>query len=145
MTIYHPWRHAGQHPQLLIAHLRLPQGSSWWLPADRAIVLDDRLLQVERRCRLAHELIHAEDGDEHLDDPVLDARREVRVRRQASRLLIDLQVLGEALAWHGEQNLTGVADECWVDMETLRARLDGLHPAERGYLRRRLAAREDAA
>ena len=46
--------------------------------------------------------------------------------------------LGEALAWSLDPH--EVADELWVDVPTVEARLRHLHPSEVHYLRRRLAA-----
>lgn len=54
----------------------------------------------------------------------------------AARRLIGLRQLGEALAWSSD--LDEVAEELWVDVATVEARLAHLHPSERHYLRRRL-------
>lgn len=101
------------------------------------------LLQVERRCTITHEVIHVERG--HTGG--CDETAEARVRRESARRLITIRELGEALAFHGELDLEGVADELWVDVDTLRVRLDprNLHPAERHYLRRRLERKEIGA
>lgn len=113
----------------------MPEHGRWY---ERLQTLLTRrgLTQAERRCTVAHELIHAERGDTMCD---------WRVHRDAARLLIDMHDLGEALAMYGEQDPTSVAEELWVDEDTLRARLDHLHPSERGYLRRRLSMREHTA
>jgi hypothetical protein len=66
-----------------------------------------------------------------------EALFERRVSDIACRRLIGIRDLGEALAW--AHDVDEAADELWVDVDTLRARLDHLHPAERAYLRRRLA------
>ncbi len=91
--------------------------------------------QAERRCTAAHEAIHAERGDTSCYSAV---------HREAARRLIDVRRLGEALAFY-EGDLVQVAEELWVDLDTLRTRLDHLHPAERGYLQRRLSMREESA
>lgn len=115
----------------------------------RVIVLDPRQDQVERRCTLAHELVHMERGDTCLlgtypDGDRQDARQEASVAREAARRLLPIRQLAQAFAVHGE-DLVAVADEVWVDEATLVARLDGLHPTERELIRRRLDEREDAA
>lgn len=140
---YNPWRHAMELEGLLIAHLRLPDGRSWWMPADDAIVLDDRLNQAERRAALAHELVHRERGDEHCDDATLDARRERRVTREAACRLIDLHRLADALAW--SQDEYEVADELWVDVPTARGRIDCLSDSEKQYIELLISRREGAA
>lgn len=91
--------------------------------------------QAERRCTATHELIHAERGDTTCDPSV---------HQEAARRLIDIKALGEALAFY-DGDLHQVADELWVDHETLAVRLNHLHPSERGYLRRRMSMREETA
>lgn len=115
---------------------RLPEGVLGYTDhADQRIVLEARQLQAERRSTLAHELAHAEAGPT-LDEPWWRARDEVAAQRDAARHLIGVHELGEALAW--AHSLAEAADELWVDADTLRARLDHLHPSERAYLLRRL-------
>lgn len=91
--------------------------------------------QAQRRSTIEHERQHV------LRGPVptwLEAREEREVDKAAARTLLpDIEAVGEALAW--AQCLAEAADELWVDEDTLRARLEHLHPAELHYLRRRLA------
>lgn len=92
--------------------------------------------QVEKRCTIAHELAHAERGPlPH--NPVLAAREESAVEQEASRLLIDLDALADALKW--AHNLPEAADVLWVDVPTLQVRLDHLHPTEQAWLTNQLA------
>lgn len=66
------------------------------------------------------------------------AREEIRVRKEAARLLLpDIKVVGEAMAW--ALSTEEAADELWVSPDVLRDRLRWLHPAETHYLRKRLA------
>lgn len=132
----HPWRRLRALSDWLVAWARLP-GSLAGLThhGARVIVLEQRMLQAERRCTLAHELEHVRRGPSPAD-PVLRAREERCIDRTVARMLIDIRDLGEALAW--SQDLAVAADELWVDVPTLRARLEGLHPSERHYLKRRL-------
>lgn len=133
--MYHPWR----------ALRSLVDWTLQWQASDlvdgvthfpsRTITLDPRLLQVERRCTITHELVHIERGPVPAD-PRLAAREESYVEQEAARRLITLEALADALAWcHDEYE---AADELWVDVDTLRVRLAHLHPAEVAHLRRRL-------
>lgn len=107
----------------------------------RALIrINDGMLQTERRCTLAHELVHMEMGHSGPCTP----GEELAVAKEAARRLIPVAELASAVSFHGE-NWPAVADELWVDETTLRTRLDHLHPAERGYLKRRLAMKEETA
>jgi Zn-dependent peptidase ImmA (M78 family) len=100
------------------------------------IVMHPDQSQVQRRCTIAHELAHVElghtGGCAHAEE---QAAREL-----AARWLIEIEDLAEAVLWARSRD--ELADELWVDLDTLDARLGRLHPAERHYLRRRVAARE---
>lgn len=101
------------------------------------ITLTSRLLQVERRCVVLHELIHDERGIPHGDDP----GEESLVEQEVARRLIELDDLEDALRW--SRRLHEVADVLWVTPGVLRVRLDHLHPSELHELRRRLADEHD--
>jgi len=94
--------------------------------------LDNRLTRVQRRCTLEHELVHAERGDTALPDPVANAKQEQLVHREASRRLIPIDQLGDALKWTIEAR--ELAECLEVDLPTLQTRLDALGAAERAYL-----------
>ncbi|QLQ16103.1 MAG: ImmA/IrrE family metallo-endopeptidase [Micropruina sp.] len=132
----HPWRELRAMDDWTLDWERLPRGvlgvCDW---EARVITLDSRLRQPERRCTVLHEILHAKRGV-FADDPVLMAKEEAAIERLVARALIPLRALGEALAW--AHTLDEAADELWVDLATLRARLDHLHPSERHYLIRRL-------
>lgn len=100
----------------------------------KVISLRTDLTWAERRCTILHECLHAEHG------PVLTThydRHEIEVRRATARLMLpSIYAVGEALAWAYDNR--EAADELHVDVEVLRDRLRWLHPAERGYLTRRL-------
>lgn len=108
--------------------------AGYTLHDERVISLRVDLSWTARRCTLLHECLHAEHG------PVLTthlARHENAVRRDTARLLLpDVRAVGEALAWGGGN--AEAAAELHVDVDVLRDRLRWLHPAERGYLERRL-------
>lgn len=133
---FHPWRaiRALGH-RVEVRWERDEEMLGSWCERTRTMRMHPDQNQAERRCTATHELLHAERGDTSCD---------WRTHRDAARLLIDVHALGEALVFYGD-DVAKVADELWVDVETLKARLDHLHPAERGYLRRRLSMREETA
>lgn len=103
----------------------------------QTITIDPGRLQAERCSVLAHELEHINRGP---FPRWATAREEAAVNAAAARALIPLSALGEALAWLADRH--EVADELWVDVPTLEARLANLHPAEASYLHRRLVTRD---
>lgn len=132
----HPWRRLRDRPDWLLLWDDLPL-EVWGLTdrRRRVVTLSKRLTQAERRCTIAHELEHFDVPTP--DDPVLRERLERQIDQRVARLLIPLDRLGDALAW--AHSLTEAAEELWVDEDTLRTRLEHLHPAERAYLTQRLA------
>lgn len=138
---FHPWRHLSRTDIRQIFEAEPDLLGSWDLP-ERTIRLHPKLSQVQRRCTLTHELVHAElehDGEQ-------DAYTEALVSAEAARRLIPIRALAEA-ALIFEDDISGIADHLWVDEDTLHARLDRrfMHPSEAGYLARRLAAKERSA
>ena len=111
-----------------------------WDLASSEIVLHPRQSQAQRRCTLTHELVHAERAD--LGE--CSERIEELVHAEAARRLITIEALVDAAMYH-EDDLEALAEALWVDLETLQARLAHLHPAERGYLQRRLSMKEHTA
>lgn len=116
----------------------LDGANAWYYWSRDEIVMDSRLNQRERRSVLGHEIAHAIHRDRPSGVEVIDLIQEVHADRWASRRLIEIRALGEALAW--SQNLDEVAEEMWVTRDLLDTRLQHLHPAERAYLLRRLQA-----
>jgi hypothetical protein len=135
-----PWAELAARPDLLLVRAPIAERGRYY-HGRRAIVLRTGLLLVEERATLWHELVHAERGDEPCDR--WDDRQEGRCTREAARRAIGVRDLADALVWSSCEH--EVADELKTTTELLRARLEHLHPAERGYLRRRLEAREGAA
>ncbi len=139
--MFHPWRQF----RSLTAWTLL-----WTPPASGAraechwptqtVTIHPDLLQAERRSVIAHELEHIERGP---FPRWARAREEAAVNAASARKLIGIHALAEALAWSLDPH--EVADELWVDVPTLEARLEHLHPSERHYLRRRLAHQGDEA
>lgn len=139
--MYHPWRRFRAAARWTLVQADLPDGvhgvTRW---RDRTVTLDCQLSQVQRRCVICHELIHIERGPV-ASDMVLAAREESAVEREVARRLIELQPLGEALAW--SRHISEAADALWVTEDVLRARLNCLQPSERSYLDARLAFRQE--
>lgn len=133
--MHHPWRAFRDLVDWTLEWAHLPSGT--WGITDfetKTVTLTHGMSQTERRCTIAHETQHILRGPVPLH---LVVREERTVDANAARLLIpDVEAIGDALAW--AHNLHEAADELWVDPEILTARLEHLHPAERGYLRRRL-------
>lgn len=129
---YHPWRRLRE---LIDVTLHWHDGgvAGWCRHSTQDVSLRRGMTQAERRSTVCHEVVHLERGPAPKGYGRQD---ELQVSQEAARRLIQLQPLGEALAW--AHCLAEAADELWVDTGTLRTRLEHLHPAERAYLKRRL-------
>ena len=114
-----------------------------WDPETGTIWLAHGLTQTERRSTLAHEMVHAERGDEPCGYELADHKQERSVDRIASRRLIQLEHLAEALAW--AQDEWEVAEALWVDVDTVRTRIEHLTEDERDHIERRIAAKGEVA
>jgi hypothetical protein len=131
--VVHPWRRLRELAHItLLWHDHGPMGLADH--QEQTVSLRRGMTWAQRRCTLTHELLHLERG------PALSTTKhqdEERVRRETARRMIpDVRILGEALAWALDEH--ECADELGVDVPVLRYRLRHLHPAERGYLCRRL-------
>lgn len=145
---YCPWQHLRQRSDLTFGVTRLPAGDGWWLPDEKAIVLDDRLDQAGRRSTLAHELVHAEAEDTNCagqgpDGARIARRREGAADRTAAQRLITLERLADALAW--ARRPEEAAAELHVTLPVLRRRLADLTAGEQQVIEDRIAAIERAA
>jgi hypothetical protein len=105
-------------------------------PHRRRIFLTPGMLQVQRRTVLDHELQHAEAGDDGCQHP----KREAQINRDSARRLVPFQQLLDAWLW--AYSVEEMADECWVDVDTMRRRIDNLTDVEREAVRCALAARD---
>jgi len=136
--MYHPWQELRNRPDITLTWQQLAPGrlaetdghDIWMAPHP---------MQTWRRCTLAHELAHIDLG--HTDG--CSPAEETQASVLAARRLIPIESLADALVWSPLPEI--VADQLWVDLDTLEVRLGHLHPAERHYIRRRLAAREEGA
>ncbi|MFT4086151.1 MAG: ImmA/IrrE family metallo-endopeptidase [Gordonia sp. (in: high G+C Gram-positive bacteria)] len=91
------------------------------------IRLHDRLSQAERRCTLAHELVHVERrGREHPNPDI----EESIVELHAARLLINHHQLVDAFRWLRHPTLHDLAEHLWVDQQTALVRMEHLDAVE---------------
>lgn len=115
------------------------------LPGDTAamtdggtIWIDPRLTQAQRRCTIEHERQHLLAGHDSACTPMLERQ----VEAAAARELISLARLAHAIVW--SQDEQELADELWVDVDMVRARLAALDDDERAYIDD-VIARQEAA
>jgi hypothetical protein len=137
---FSPWRLLRHLPDVQLHFTDddelLDGAHAWYYHRLRAIVMDSRLSQVERRSVLAHELGHVIRGDVPCGDEILDARQESVVDQWAARKLISLDALVDALRWSDDPH--EVADALWVTVDLLEVRVAHLHPSERAAVKRGL-------
>lgn len=124
-----PWSVLRARPDLRLHWKRLPRpllGAS----TQEEIWLDPELTQRERRCVLAHELVHIWQGHNGHQPPAVERR----VHEATARwLLPDLTIVARALA---DSTLADAAEALWVTEGTLTTRLSSLTSAERAHLER---------
>lgn len=136
--MYHPWRAFRNLANWTLIIEPLPDdlmGLTDW--DERTITLAPGLTQVERRSTVAHEVVHVERG------PVierLEPREEAWVAKVAARRLISFEALARAIVW--ARDVYQLAEELWVDVGTVRCRLENLHPSERMHLVALVRARD---
>lgn len=136
--MHHPWRRLRDRlPDWRIEFVPLP-GDTWGETDafTRTISIDSGLLQSQRRCTITHEIEHAEAGDVGPQS----LHRERQVDEAVARRLISLDRLVDAALW--AHDVDELADELWVDLPTVRCRLDTLTDAERAAVRTALAVRD---
>jgi Zn-dependent peptidase ImmA (M78 family) len=136
--MWHPWRTLCETlPLFDVRFTSMPDGYDGSLDLENRIIwIERRLSQAQRRWTLTHELVHQERGhDGHCDERV-----EESVDAEAARRLIELEDLADAAVW--ARTLYELAAELWVPPIAVVVRFDHMHPAERAYLRRRVAAKE---
>lgn len=145
MSPWSPWRHLRDNwPQFTVYEYDLPDGVLGCTNYRDAIWLDHRLNQAERRCTLAHELGHLERGPLHPDatQAMLDAE-EIAVDQWAARKLITSRDFIAAFSW--SLDLHEMAEELWVDVPTLRARIRVGTDEEQDAVMAAIARRHQAA
>ena len=125
MHLPHPWRELRALAHVVVHYDDLRPGVWGATDGHARIWLDRHLGQVERRCTLAHELEHIRRGHTGCQADAVEAD----VHRTVARRLIPFDALLDALRW--ARSLHELADELWVDEDTVLARLAHLHPSER--------------
>lgn len=131
---HHPWRAFSRLAHWTLEWAHLPEGLLGVTDfGRRTVTLTHGMTQVERRCTIAHETEHIHAGPV---PPALVTREERRVDRVVSRRLIPLEALAEALVWANDEH--ELADELWVDVATVRARLRSLTDGESRTINERL-------
>lgn len=134
--MYSPWDDAGErHGDWIIERVPLRGLHEVMCIKSKVILLERNRTIRERRCDLAHAIAHIDLG--HTNS--FDRKTERAAVRYAAKLLIDLEPLADVLATTGGHVTYDAAHALGVDVETLTARLQHLHPGERGYLARRLS------
>lgn len=118
--IYHPWRVLGADwAHVAVEHRDdLAAGRLGETDGRTSIRLRMPMLQVERRCTLAHELIHLERGDTGECTPAV----EHAIDREVARRLITIRALCTGIRWTLDP--AELADELWVTDKILAARFD---------------------
>lgn len=133
LILHNPWRHlAVHHPGVRVIWTRIPGATRGFTDGER-IWLDDRLTQVQRRVTVCHETIHIERGI-----IPADSLEEARVNRLVAQRLISTDQLVDALRWHRHPSLPSLADNLWVDVATVKCRLDTMPEQEQSAIQQQL-------
>ena len=124
MQGYNPWRDMALNwPDVEVRIAALPDGILGEIRGGgELIVLRRGTTSAQRRCTLAHEIVHLERGLPQRLPPALLAREERRVDVEVGRRLIPIGALADAIAAVGPDERV-LATELWVDRATLRGRL----------------------
>lgn len=117
--MYEPWDHAHQLGVLITHHPLAGNLRGRYLHRRRLIILRPGMTSVEERSVLAHELVHAEFGDEDTPDLARWRRYEWRADRIAARRLISMESFLRACALHSHARL--IAMELGVSPWVVRA------------------------
>ena len=142
--MYHPWRHLRSLGQG-VTYSRGPTPGdkpAWWSPKSDHILMRPDLLQVERRCHLAHELAHRElkhSGECAAGDSMAIRKQERAADTVAAARLIDLERFIDAVCWSDEPDV--IADHLWVTRHMLDVRVETMLTVERKHVRAELIRR----
>lgn len=125
--MFDPWKVVDAHPSIIVELREFDSWSGATNGTDR-IYLDPRLLQVERRCTLTHELVHI--SRQHVSCQPLTVEQQVRA--VTSRLLVDVRDLRREMRW--ARSHVELAAELMVTPRVLSDRLAGLSQGELKFL-----------
>jgi hypothetical protein len=134
---YDPWQDLRENwPEIQLGIEALPGNLLGELSYPR-IVLRAGTSAAQRRCTLAHEIVHLERGVR--DCGPWAAREELYVHDAAARRLLPVAALADAICVLGSsQDVPALAELLDVDGETLRLRLHRLGRTERRVVQSRL-------
>lgn len=138
MNIYHPWRDLRRRDIIITWHDHLP-GGIHSATDGRRIVMARGLTQAQRRCALAHELVHIDMGHTQHMPPAI----EKQVNRRTANRLIYWDTLVDTAVWATTTHEW--ARDLWVTPAVLHARIDGLTATERGLIAHLVARSQDDA
>lgn len=131
---YHPWEDAGRrYGDWRIRRCNLNGLHEVMCVRRKVILLEANRTKWERRCDLAHALAHIDLGHFRFND-----QAEAAAVRYAAKRLLHRDDVVAALRQTGGEMTWETAHLLGVDVPTLKARFDHLHPLERAYIRERL-------
>jgi hypothetical protein len=128
LTMFDPWGTLRHLVHVTVRWVRMPDNVPGRTNGTDIIWLDNRLQQVERRCVLAHELVHLEWRHTGCQLP----KYEKAVRVETARRLIPIEQLCRHAAW--ARSHSELADELWVTEMVLSDRLANLTAPETAAL-----------
>lgn len=139
--MWHPWRTLRSRPEITVRWHRMDGRLGAWDARSQTIWMHPDQGQAQGRVTATHEQVHAEWGHDGCQPPAV----ELQVMKETARRHVPIYDLVDAVLFWGESDYEALAQELWCDIQCVRIRLEHLHPAERGYLQQRLAARDGAA
>lgn len=126
MTIPHPWRDLRERDHVVVSWRDdMPTGMRGATNGHDIIWMDKKLIQVERRCTLAHELTHVDLGH----DGCQSEKVEQQVRAVTARRLIRFEDFVDVSRW--ALSAGDAADCLWVTERVLTDYINALSEAER--------------
>lgn len=125
---HHPWRDLRSREDVILSWRDDLPPRVKGVTDGRDIWMSTKLIQVERRCTLTHELVHMDLGHSECQNEKV----ELRVRRITAAQLIDTADLIEACKWASAPE--EIADELWVTLDVLEDRIRFLSPIERALI-----------
>jgi hypothetical protein len=133
LTRYNPWHDLATNWPEVDVVLEPMSGELLGLLRYPVIALRAGTSAAQRRCTLAHEIVHLERGVP--DCGPWTAREELLVHREAARRLVSPADLAAAVReLGGTADRRALADALEVDLETALVRLQLLTPAERAWI-----------
>ncbi|AOZ48503.1 hypothetical protein A8L58_16000 [Acidipropionibacterium acidipropionici] len=127
MRSCNPWQYLKSRPDITVVWAGLLPGRARGLTDGHSTIwIRTGLTQRERRCTLAHELVHIAHHHVGHQTPAVEAQVRVETARA---MLPDLAPIIDGLRWG--HSWWEIADDLWVTEDVLACRLDHLTPTER--------------